>query len=315
MDNFAEDTLKKIDELLTKQEDEKGKLMNEIRSELLKLNASAEEDEATEKVQITNEEDKQEVITDNEDINAESESEPEAAPEPDEPMLIAVIGAKSRMGTTHCAIEIANYFMRQNKRTAVMEFNDSGEFSAMGRYFAQAPEEFFYKDVTYYARCTLQLLDMVATSGKYDFLILDLGNYSAEKNLFLRSDVKFIVSSGKPWELESLFIVFREINKNVLLRSNFIFNFVPESEKEAITAGMEELGPVYFSSYIENPYEEIDENIEEILEKYVEKPTTLEETINEKTKKVSLFRRHKREKNKEQKERKGNFVQAVSAAE
>lgn len=315
MDNFAEEALKKIDELLMKQEDEKGKLMNEIRSELLKLNASAGEDKAAEKIQMTNEEDEKKVMAGYENIDAESESEPEIVPEPYEPMLIAVMGAKSRVGTTHCAVEIANYFMRRDKRTAVMEFNDSGGFSAMGRYFSQESEEFFYKDVKYYARCTLQLLDMAASSGKYDFLILDLGNYSEEKTLFLRSDVKFIVSSGKPWELESLFIIFREINKNVLLQTNFIFNFVPESGKEAIIAGMEELGRVYFSSYIENPYEEVDGNIEGILKEYIEKPEIPEEDINERTKKASLFRRHKHEKNEEQRKRKKDFVQAVSATE
>lgn len=324
MDNSIEETIKKFDEILTRQTDEKEKLLQEIRSELIKLNASSVNDEVEveETVQVICEENQQGIKDDYENIDAEPEVEPEQEPisgsEPDEPILIAVVGAKSRMGTTHCAISIANYLARHNKRTAVMEFNGSGEFAAMGRYFSQASEEeFLYHDVKYYAGCTLQLLEYVAAAGKYDFLILDLGNYSAEKTLFLRSDVRFIVSSGKPWELESLFLVFREINKNILLQSNFVFNFVPENGKEAITTGMSELGQVYFSSYIENPFKEIDESIEGLLKEYTKNEELPEEPVKSKENKISsIFRRNdKHEKNGKRGKRKNNLVQAVSAAE
>lgn len=326
MDNLMEETLKRIDELLTRQEDEKNKMLQEIRSDLAKLNVSSGKEDfqkpgntSTEKEQGLYEENLQEEMTNCEDINAEIdatfESESEAEPEP---MLVAVAGATSRAGTTHCAISIAHYLIRRNKKAAIMELNESGQFAALGRYFTQTPEkEFFYNDVKYYADCTLQLLDYVATGGEYDFLILDLGSYSAEKTLFLRSDVKFIVSGGKPWELENLLAVFRKINKNILLQSNFIFNFVPENGKEEIKNGMSELQQIYFSGYIENPFEEIDESIEKIIKEHVKSKEMSEETDkkDEKAKKVSIFRRNKREKKEKRRERKNNFVQAVSAAE
>lgn len=323
MDNSIEEALKKFDEIITRQTDEKEKILQEIRSELVKLNASSIKDEVEETAKMLCEENQQDIKATYENIDAEPEEEP--APEPklgsesDEPILIAVIGAKSRMGTTHCAISIANYLARHNKRTAVMEFNGSGEFAALGRYFSQESEkEFLYQDVKYYVACTLQLLDYIAAAGKYDFLILDLGNYSADKTLFLRSDVRFIVSSGKPWELENLFLVFQEINKNILLQSNFIFNFVPENGKEAITEGMSELGQVYFSSYIENPFEEIDESIEGLLRAYTENEKVPEKTVNRRASKISsIFRRRndKHEKKEKRRKRENNLVQAVSAAE
>lgn len=321
MDNSIEETLKKFDEILTRQTDEKEKILQEIRSELVKLNALSEKDmvEVEETAEIICEDNQQDMKANYANINAESElvQEQKLVSESNEPILIAIVGAKSRMGTTHCAISIANYLARQNKRTAVMEFNGSGEFSAMGRYFSQSPEEeFLYQDVKYYAGCTLQLLDYVAVAGKYDFLILDLGNYSAEKTLFLRSDVKFIVSSGKPWELESLFLIFREIDKKILLQSNFVFNFVPENDKEAITTGMSELGQVYFSSYVENPFEDIDESIEGLLKQYVENKDVPEETINKRANKISSIfsrRNNNHEKNEKRGKRKNNIVQAVSA--
>ena len=325
MDNSIEETLKKFDEWLTRQTNEKEKILQEIRNELVKLNESSGKDEAgayvevEETEQVISEENQQDIKADYENIDAESESESaqesESGSESNEPILIAVVGAKSRMGTTHCAVSIANYLVRQSNRTAVMEFNGSGEFAAMGRYFLQAQEEeFVYQDVKYYSRCTLQLLDYVAATGKFDFLILDLGNYSVEKTLFLRSDVRFIVSSGKPWELENLFLVFREINKNILIQSNFVFNFVPENGKEAILSGMSELGQVYFSSYIENPFEEIDESIEGLLKEYIKIEEDSEGTVNkEKSKLLSIFRRNKHEKNEERGKRKDNLVQAVSA--
>ncbi len=323
MDNSIEETLKKFDEFLKRQTDEKDKMLQEIRSELVKLNESSIKDragadvEVEETAQVICEENQQEEA-DYENIDAESEpdQESESGSESNEPILIAVVGAKKRMGTTHCAISIANYLARQNKRTAVMEFNGSGEFAAMGRYFFQASEEeFLYQDVKYYAGCTLQLLDYVAAAGKFDFLILDLGNYSAEKTIFLRSDMRFIVSSGKPWELENLFLVFREINKNILLQTNFVFNFVPENGKEAITTGMSELGKVYFSAYVENPFEEIDESIKGLLKEYTKKEEVSEETFNKRKSKIlSKFRRNnKHEKNEKRGKRENNLVQAVSA--
>lgn len=314
MDNAIEETLKKIDELLMRQEDEKEQMLKEIRSNLLKINTSSDQDDENEKVfHEKNQQEDVEAMKVNEDIIYGSEPEPEV----NEPLLVAVVGAKNRTGTTHCAISIANYFMRQKKRVAVMEFNDSGEFAAMGRYFDKASEEeFIYNDVKYFARCTLQLLDQIAAHGKYDFIILDLGSYSAEKTLFSRSDLKFIVSGGKPWELESLFLIFQEINKNILLQTNFIFNFVLEDGKEAIMTGMAELGQVYFSSFIENPFEEIDGKIEEVLKEYIEEEKVIEEPVNEKARKVSsIFRRDRNEKSEERRKRKSNFVQTVSAAE
>lgn len=313
MDHSIEDTLAKIDELLTRQEDEKEKMLKEIRSELSKFNLSSKTDESEEPETHLKEKTQQnsmEMLENHEDANWESEIE--------EPLLVAVAGTNKRVGTTHCAVSIANHLARQRKRIAVMEFNDSGEFAAMGKYFDQvSEEEFFYKDVKYYAGCTLQLLDQIAASGKYDFLVLDLGNYSAEKTVFSRSDLKFIVSGGKPWELDSLFPIFQEISKNILFQTNFIFNFVPEDGKEVIVGGMGELENVYFSSFIDDPFEKIDESIEEIFKEYTDfedVPVKNESKEKKKTSKM-LSRRIRNEKNEGRRKQKRNFVQAVPAAE
>ncbi len=311
MNDSMEEALKKINELLAKQENEREKALKEIRSELLKFNSPLGEGE---------EEKNQQADTETDSEHSES-IDPKSEPEeilPEEPLLIAVSGAKKRVGTTHCAVSIANYLVRNGKRTAVMEFNTSGELAAMGRYFDQtSEEEFYYKDVKYYAECTLQQLDQAAASGKYDFLVLDLGNYTAEKTLFSRSDLKFMVSGGKPWELEGLFPIFHEINKKILLQTYFIFNFVPENGKEAIAAGMGNLGQVLFTSFIEDPFKEMDEHIEEVLKEYIEHEGDEIATVMEKPRKTakSLFRREQNEKSKERGKRKNNLVQTVPATE
>jgi len=313
LDNSIEDALKKIDELLTRQEDEKEKMLKEIRSELSKFDLSLKT-EKTEGQEVLHEGKNQqkdiEILENDENISLTSDTK--------EPLLVAVAGTKSRVGTTHCVVSIANYLTRQRKRTAVMEFNDSGEFSAMGRYFDQASEEeFFHKDVKYYAGCTLQLLDQIAATGKYDFLILDLGKYSAKKTLFSRSDMKFIVSGGKPWELDSLLPIFQEINKKILFQTNFVFNFVPETEKEAIADGMGVLEKVFFSSFVEDPFLEIDESIEGIFKEYADHEDIPERNDSKEKKKTLkiLGRRSKNEKNAGRGKEKRNLVQAVPATE
>lgn len=303
MSQSIDETLRKI-ELLEKQDVERKKMLKELRSDLLKFNLSSGGAADLSGEAEPNSLDEEIVSIDNTRV--------EEIPDIVEPLLIAVTGAKARAGTTHHAISIAHHLSRNKKRIAVMEYNDSGEFSSMGRYFNQEAGQFFCnQDVKYYPACTLQLLDQLSISEEFDFIVLDLGAYTEEKTLYARSDIKIIVSSGKPWELDSLLPVFQSLSKSTLKESFFLFNFTASADaKSKILSGMGDLPNVFFPSYISDPFEEIDGELETLFAEYLE----AEEEVREEKKKLTHIFRRKKDEKKEGR-RKYDLVPAISGIE
>lgn len=304
MSDEIQKVLAQIEQLEEKEKQQK-KLMNDLKAVLQNLNAKAEADEPALEEHTEIEEAAPNNILEIEEIDL------------DEPVLIAVAGADTRVGTTHHAIEMASCLCRKGKNPAVLEFNKSGGFMAIARFAGKEQEGcFLFRNISFYPECTLQLLEKIAASKKHDYIILDLGRFSEEKTLFSRSDVKLMVSGARPWELESLLPVFHALDKEVLKNAYFIFNFVSQSEemREKIIGGMGELKNIIFADYIADPFLKIDEMLEILLLEYVDVPE--EEAEYEEKKKLTLFRRKKDEVfRKRRAGRKYNFIPAISAAE
>ena len=89
----------------------------------------------------------------------------------------------------------------------------------------------------------------------YSINIYDYGNFQEMSDeqiaSFLEKDIKFVISGTKKWEEDPLFEVFSKVGESADI--NYIFNFVPEEEKELFKKSMQEFNS-YFSEYAVNPF-------------------------------------------------------------
>ena len=118
--------------------------------------------------------------------------------------VIGVIGAGRRTGVTHLCVLMANYLTGAGqRRTAVIEWNDHGDFRRMEKVCARREnvtgekEENVFKalGVTYFCRGNADTL-AGCMNGPYDDIIIDFGEAApAPRAEWLRCQVRMMVVS------------------------------------------------------------------------------------------------------------------------
>lgn len=198
-------------------------------------------------------------------------------------VLVGVAGTDDRAGCTHNSIILANFLRAQGQMVAVLEMTSRKALNSVCEaWHAKVfPEGYFtLKGVDYYPDCGRERV--TAISGKlYNFLILDFGNYNTtDKIMYNKCDVHIMISGTKPWELGSLWEIFKEQDEDVLKQYHFYF-MITKSVKlqKEIIEEMKPLENVYFPEYVEDPFgcDSLPEG-QEIFKEYLNNADTEKET-------------------------------------
>ncbi len=123
-----------------------------------------------------------------------------------EPEIIGVTGAGRGVGTTHFCVLAANYLCSvRGQRTAVLEWNDHGDFARFGSVCTGlSAEESRYRiqDVDFYPRAAAGTLAGCIHMG-YQKILIDFGRLSARSgNELLRCHKVFVMVSFSEWQNE-----------------------------------------------------------------------------------------------------------------
>lgn len=173
-------------------------------------------------------------------------------------ILIGIVGAGRRMGSTHNSIVLANSLRENNQMVAIMEMNDTKAFQkACEAQKAKIFDEGYFslQGVDYYPESDRERV--ISVSGKlYNFLILDFGNYEeCDKVMFNKCDVRLVFCGTKSWEMDCLENIFKEQDEDVLQKYHFCFLGTTSTKlQKEIISHMQPLENVWFPEYTEDPF-------------------------------------------------------------
>lgn len=163
--------------------------------------------------------------------------------------LIGIAGSEHRIGTTHAAILLANFFRKKGFMVALLEMNDSKDFSCIQEGFEEKESEggyFTLNGIDFYKNADIRKLGQVMEKS-YNFILLDFGAYEKCDLVTLhRCSEKIIISGSKPWEIESVNTIFEMEEQEVIKDYIFYFNFSLEREQDDIRKGMSIIKNVFF---------------------------------------------------------------------
>jgi serine/threonine-protein kinase len=169
-------------------------------------------------------------------------------------LTIAIAGAQPRIGVTHLAFRLSNYFIHQKQKCLYQEKNSSGCVWAMKNCF----EEVKYEDGIYEMEGIPMLQNNRSeevNTSKYQIIIQDYGCLTKE-NLeeFLGTEVKLLILGAKDWELEfaeqalSLVAEYKEIV--------YLFNFMNGRQFQQVMKSMDQKNS-YRIPYEPDPFAQI----------------------------------------------------------
>ena len=168
---------------------------------------------------------------------------------------VGVVGTERHIGATTQAIMMVKFLAETcSMSTCYIEYNKHKFVDC----FIEASDEYYENvgKVAYIGIDMFQYKDNIKDIVKNDYKIIiydygSIGEMSDEQVAsFLEKDIKFVVSGTKKWEEEGLFEIFRKLGTANI---NYIFNFVPEEERQELKSSMGELDS-YFSEYADNPF-------------------------------------------------------------
>lgn len=118
---------------------------------------------------------------------------------------IGVIGTGPCVGTTHFCILLANYFAGvRRKKTALLEWNQSGDFSALekictGKRMTKKP--FTVLEVSYFS-CVSREEAAWCFSQDFEKIVIDFGWDKSRKLDLLRCEKKAVITSLTEWQIQ-----------------------------------------------------------------------------------------------------------------
>lgn len=144
---------------------------------------------------------------------------------------IGVMGCGRGVGTSHLAVELANYLTGvKRKKTALLEWNSHGDFQILERFAGKSSRGhgakqkktsrnqnrngcFCIMEVDYYKMADPAVLSQ-CLSRDYHYIIMDYGE-AAEKSLYecARCDIKILVGSLSEWKVEAFLEVLEQTKK------------------------------------------------------------------------------------------------------
>lgn len=135
--------------------------------------------------------------------------------------VIGLAGCGRGVGTSHLAISLANYLTGvKRKKTALLEWNDHGDFERIGRFAGKEWREtdqsrnkgevFRIMEVDYYKMADPSVLSF-CLGRDYHYIILDYGEVT-ESSLCecARCDRKILVGSLSEWKAEAFLEVLEQ---------------------------------------------------------------------------------------------------------
>lgn len=134
-----------------------------------------------------------------------------------------MIGAGRHTGVTHLAVWTANYLTGvKGQETAVLEWNDHGDFERMRRFGTgeaaksgspDRPDRFHLLDVDYYPCAGAEQMAS-CLNADYRYIIIDFGEITGESILeCARCDRKVIVGALSEWQAEAFLGEVKECGK------------------------------------------------------------------------------------------------------
>lgn len=197
-------------------------------------------------------------------------------------VVIAVAGIIPRIGTTHTAISIANFLLRNKNGVAVVEMQQSDTFESIKNSYSNVEVKqglFSLVGIDFYPYDpALQVSDLIL--GDYDYVVLDMGSYDVcDVTEFKRAQERIIVCGGKDWEIDELDKFLKSEKK---INSNkYLFSFCNDSMFEFIKSNMEPLS-CYQAAYNPQPFDDDDKTddvYEQILSYIIPKTKDQDEGI------------------------------------
>ena len=168
-------------------------------------------------------------------------------------IFVAVCGTERHIGATHQALIMTKFLCDAGFKACYLEANKRRNISYIADFYSVNANvgkrliQFEGIDIYYEPK-----MNEILTEN-YDFIIFDFGDFSEIETpaTFLTKDIKIIVGGVKAWEIP----IYSEIAKKIegSRGVNFIINFAPPSEFEAIKKSMT-IWEIHFSEYAPFPF-------------------------------------------------------------
>lgn len=160
-------------------------------------------------------------------------------------ITIAVAGSQNRIGTTTQCFQIVKHLSAKGFRAAYLEFNKTNYLQKMKKLFGLSSDDFFFEGINVYSADQINRV-----LKEYDYIVYDYGSItdsSFNQYSFLEKSKYIIICGATPSEIEysTTALNLFQNNSDII----YIFNFVPKSDEEDITALMGN-HQVYFSPLI-----------------------------------------------------------------
>ncbi len=118
------------------------------------------------------------------------------------PEVIGIAGSGASVGVTHTAVLTANYCTGVlNRKTAVLEWNESGDFGRLERILSKKAVtdpragSFNIMGASYFKRAGRDELVRCTVNG-FNAIVIDFGTFRSEiQDEFLRCDRRFLIGS------------------------------------------------------------------------------------------------------------------------
>jgi hypothetical protein len=191
-------------------------------------------------------------------------------------IMIGMAGAMPRIGTTHHSILLANYLRHKKYMVALVEYNGSGAFAAIGEEEKKFDGNYFsIGGIDYYPAATAEKLQTVLSKA-YNFVIVDFGSYlECDLVTYHKCNECFLFLGSKPWETASAVNIFAKAKESAT-SYHYYFNFCGQDIRTKVKKSMEGIESVHFLENTPDPFTTQDfPDVETILKKYLpnkEKP-------------------------------------------
>lgn len=175
---------------------------------------------------------------------------------------IGIASSERHLGATTIAINLVNWLNQIPNTTACyVENNNHNSIKSLDNYKESTIDKeegkITLNNINYYQKPNSETLARIQAM-QYDFYIYDYGNFNEmseqEKNSFVKSDLKFLISGSKAWETDNLINALLVLNQDV--NTFLLINFTELEErrnfKESI--GEEWSNKTYFIDNTPNPF-------------------------------------------------------------
>lgn len=172
--------------------------------------------------------------------------------------VIGLIGTHHGCGVTYTGLMLAFYMGEElGKRTAFLECNCHGDMKLIREAYDWTKEEdtsFAFHQITCYHKVEPSRIPDIYGVG-YECLILDFGtDFTANREEFLRCDIKIIVGGRSAWDIQKL-ARFAEASEAIRGSASW-FCFITQAEEQTTKKISKEIGrKVWNVPYVEEPTE------------------------------------------------------------